>query len=100
IWDWRLIIALTILVLVVALLEWQKTKTVLYALMLQAKRMAKDALLESGKEQEEWVVNKAMRYLPLYVRLLVGEKQIRVFVKLLFSKLKDYVDDGVINNSI
>lgn len=99
-WDWRFVIIFIVCVILWALLEWQRAKTTLYALMLQAKRYAKDAVLKSGKEQEEWVVKKAMQYLPASVRVFLSEDIVLKIVRWLFSKLKDYIDDGQLNNSI
>lgn len=100
IWEWRFVILLAAAFIMFSMAEWQRSKAILYALMLQAKRMAKDAVLGSGQEQEEWVVKKAMQFLPLYLRITISEEIVREVVKWLFIKLKDYMDDGSINNSI
>lgn len=100
-YEYRFIIAVVIAVIIFAFLEWEKTKRILYALMLQAKSLAKDAVLKSGQAQENWVVEKAMRYLPLYVIFILGgETQVRKIIKWLFQKGKDYIDDGKLNDSI
>ncbi|MCX7843080.1 MAG: hypothetical protein N2489_08405 [Clostridia bacterium] len=100
-WENRfiiLIIAFAILFFV--LLGWQRTKVLLYQLMLQAKRMAKDAVLKSGQEQEEWVVKKALQLLPLSLKVFLSEDTIRKIVRWLYLKAKDYADDGQLNGSI
>ena len=100
-WEWRFVILIAIFaVSFLVLLGWQKTKVLLYQLMLQAKRMAKDAILKSGQQQEEWVVKRALQLLPLSLRVFLSEDTIRKIVKWLYMKAKDYADDGVINNSI
>ena len=98
--EYRSIIIITLAMLVYCAFEWQRTKTTLYALMLQAKRMAKDAILQSGQAQENWVVKKAMLYLPLPVRVVLNEDIARKIVKWLFHTLKDYIDDGKIDSSV
>lgn len=100
IFEWRYVLTFFIAFAIYVLFEWQRAKTTLYALMLQAKRYAKDAVLKSGKEQEEWVVKKAFQFLPLSLRLFLSEDTIRKIVKWLFGKLKDYIDDGKLNGSI
>ncbi len=44
--------------------KYYDTEARLYALMLQAKRKAKDAILKSGQEQEEWVLKMAIPQSP------------------------------------
>ncbi|WDU84187.1 hypothetical protein [Caloramator sp. Dgby_cultured_2] len=63
-WEFRFIIVLALSILIYALLEWNSFKAQLYALMLQAKRMAKDAVLKSGQQQEEWVVKRLINSYP------------------------------------
>ncbi|MCX8131024.1 MAG: hypothetical protein N3I35_13115 [Clostridia bacterium] len=97
-WEWRFVITVAAAFVLFCLLEWQKAKTVLYALMLQAKRLAKDAVLNSGKQQEEWVMEKACQFIPGIK--FVPESWLRQGIYLLFHKAKDYLDNGKIDNSI
>lgn len=99
-WDFRFAIVLAAAALLLCLLEWSRAKAVLYALMLQAKRMAKDAVLQSGQEQEEWVVRKAYQFLPLSFRVFLSKDTMRKMVRWLFAKGKDYIDDGQLNGSV
>lgn len=100
IWEYRFIIIILIAIVLYALLEWNSFKSKAYALMLQAKRMAKDAVLKSGDEQIEWVIKKAYQFLPRHITIFISEDVMRKIIKYLYSKLKDYVDDGKLNNSI
>ncbi|MDP4147528.1 MAG: hypothetical protein Q8936_24185 [Bacillota bacterium] len=99
-WEYRFIILLVIAVFIYAIAEWNKFKSITYALMLQAKRYAKDEVLSSGDAQVEWVINKAYQFLPSYLTVFISKDLMRKIVSYLFSKLKDYMDDGTINNSI
>ncbi len=99
-WEYRYIIIFLLGAILYLAFEWQRAKTILYALMLQAKSMAKDYILKSGQEQENWVVNKAMIYLPLPVRSVLNENIIRKIVRWLFHTAKDYIDDGKIDSSV
>jgi hypothetical protein len=99
-WDWRYIIILAIAFAVYAAFEWQKVKTKSYALMLQAKSLAKDAVLKSGKQQEEWVVKKAYQFLPRSITIFISEENMGKMIHYLYSKAKDYLDDGELNKSI
>lgn len=100
VWEFRFIIVIAIAILLYALLEWQKFKTTAYALMLQAKRLAKDAVLKSGQQQEEWVVRKVYQILPKAWTIFISEETMRKIVHWLYEKAKDYLDDGVLNGSI
>jgi len=98
--EFRFIILIVLAVILYAALEWQKFKTRSYALMLQAKSLAKDAILKSGSQQEEWVIKKAYQFLPGRITILLNEQRMRKIVHYLYIKAKDYTDDGELNNSI
>lgn len=99
-WEWRFIIAVGVAVLIYCLAEWNKVKAKLYSFMLLAKTLAKDAVLKSGQQQEEWVVNKAYQFLPKVLTLFISRQIMQKIVHWLYHKAKDYIDDGQINNSI
>lgn len=98
-WEYRFVIAVVICFVLFFLLEREKGYKTLYNLMLQAKRLAKDAILNSGKEQEDWVVEKAMYLLPTSWKIFIDEERTRKMVQWLFEKGKDILDDGKLNNS-
>ena len=98
-WEWRFLIIIGVAFLLYCVLEWQKAKAVLYRGMLQAKKLAKDAVLNSGQEQEEWVIEKAYQFLPLSWRIFISKDRVRIVVRWLYKKAKDYLDDGILNNS-
>lgn len=83
-----------------ALFQWQKFKNFLYQLMLAAKSMAKDMILNSGTEQEEWVVRKVYQLIPPWISVVLPEELTRELIRKLYHAVKDYTDDGLINNSI
>lgn len=99
-WEWRFIIIIGLAVAIYAVLEWQRFKVKAYALMLQAKSLAKDAILKSGDQQAEWVVKKAYQFLPKPWTAFISEERMRKIVYYLYHKAKDYLDDGNLNNSI
>ena len=98
--EYRFIIILVLAVILYAALEWQKFKTIAFALMLQAKSKAKDLILKSGKQQEDWVVNKAYLFLPKKLTIFINQERMRRIIHFLYVKAKDKIDDGEINNSI
>jgi len=98
--EYRFIILVVLAVVLFSILEWQKFKTVIYALMLQAKILAKDLVLKSGEKQETWVVNHAYQLLPKKITIFINETRMRKIVHYLYVKAKDLVDDGKLNNSI
>lgn len=99
-WEYRFVIILIIAVVIYAIAEWSNFKSKVYALMLQAKRYAKDEVLKSGDEQVEWVIKKAYQFLPRRLTIFINEELLRKIINYLYSKLKDYLDDGILNNSI
>jgi uncharacterized protein involved in exopolysaccharide biosynthesis len=99
IWEWRFIIVLVVAGVLYCCFEWEKAKKMIYAGIAQAKRYAKDQVLKNGAQQEEYVVKLMLEKLPLSLRLFMGEELIRNIVQRLYSKLGDYMDDGVLNES-
>lgn len=99
-WEYRYIIIVAVFVIMYCILRWNETKSKLYALMLQAKSLAKDAVLKSGDEQLEWVVKKSYQCLPLSLRVFLSEDLMRKIIKWLYKQGKDLIDDGKLNSSI
>jgi fumarate reductase subunit C len=97
--EYRFIILVLLAAVLYAALEWQKFKTSAYALMLQAKRMAKDEILKSGNEQVEWIIKRSYQCLPKKVTIFITEERMRNIIRYLYKKLKDFIDDGQVNNS-
>ncbi|MGE5631695.1 MAG: hypothetical protein ACM3TR_11435 [Caulobacteraceae bacterium] len=98
-WEWRFIIILVLSAVLYCIKEWEKAKSIIYAGIAQAKRYAKDQVLKNGAQQEEYVVRLMLQKLPLSLRLILGEDQIRKIIRCLYNKLGDYIDDGVLNES-
>ena len=99
-WDFWYIIVILLAVLIYCLFNWQKVKAMAYKGMLQAKSLAKDLVLNSGKEQEDWVVETIWPLLPAPVRLFISKELFRTIVQKLYKTAKDFIDDGIINGSI
>lgn len=100
VWEYRYVIIVVITVIIYAMLEWSNFKGQLYAIMLQAKRLAKDAVLSSGEEQVNWVVEKAYKYLPAHITAFLSEERLKKIILDLYNTAKDYIDDGEFNDSI
>ena len=98
--EFRFIIAFLIGFALFSLFEWEKTKGILTKLMLNAKSLAKDYVLKSGQEQEEWVLKRAYQYLPKWITTFIPEEVMRKLIRYIYQMAKDYIDDGKINNSI
>ena len=97
--EYRFIILVVLAVILYAAFEWEKFKTRAYALMLQAKSMAKDLILKSGQAQETWVVDKAYKFLPGRITYFIDKDKMRKIVHYLYVKARDKLDDGKLNNS-
>ncbi len=100
VWEWRFVIVSILGGIIYLFAEWNNAKSKLYSLMLQAKRMAKDVVLKSGQQQEEWVVNQAYQFLPKRFTLFISKRLMQKLVNWLYHIAKDYLDDGKLNNSI
>ncbi len=98
--EYRFIIVTVIGFVFFSLFETEKAKAILYALMLDAKSLAKDLVLHSGPAQEEWVVNKAYIYLPRWMAVVIPKEIMRSIVRKLYHMARDKLDDGKLNNSI
>ena len=97
--EYRFIIAVVLIVVLYAVFEWQKFKTILFALMLQAKDKAKDFILRGGQAQETWVIDKAYKFLPSRITYFIDKGKMRKIVHYLYVKARDKLDDGKINGS-
>jgi len=100
IFEYRFILVIAFAIFIFALFEWEKFKSILYSLMLQAKSKAKDAVLKSGKEQEEWVVQNAYVYLPKWITFAIPQEVMRKIISWLYHMAKEYLDDGKLNKSV
>jgi len=98
--EYRFVILVVLAIIIFSIFEWQKTKGILYALILKAKSMAKDWVLKSGEKQEDWVVVNAYIFLPKKITVFIKRERMRILVHYLYHKAKDLVDDGEMNNSI
>lgn len=98
--EYRFIILIVLAVIMFAALEWEMFKSKAYALMLQAKRLAKDEVLKNGDEQVEWIIKRSYQFLPRKLTIFISEDHMRRLIKYLYEKLKDYIVDGQIKNSI
>ena len=100
IWEYRFLFMTALAVIFYAISDWKSFKADAYNYMLRAKSLAKNGILKSGKEQEEWVVNLILQKAPKsWVRFL-SEKQKREIIKYLYDKGLDLLDDGKLNNSL
>ena len=89
--KYKFYIMVVILVLISFLYGWEKTKAILYGLMLQAKRLAGDLVLNSGKEQEGWVLERAYLFLPKWISFLIPREVMRRLIAYLYNTAKDFI---------
>jgi hypothetical protein len=88
-----------IILIIIAIFNWEQTLKLVRAGILKAKSLAKDAILTSGQEQEDWVVENVYPLIPLPVKIFVSEGLFRIIVKQVYSAAKDLMDDGRLNHS-
>lgn len=91
-WEYRYIIIIFAVMAFYYFMEWQRSKIILYALMLQAKRQAGLMTGISGKEQEDWVIKKAVLVLPVSIKVFLNENVLRAIVNDLYHALDDLRD--------
>jgi hypothetical protein len=99
-WDWRYILVVLVAIIIYCIFEWGKVKEAILKGCLMAKKLAKDAILNSGQEQEDWVVKRIYPCLPAPIRVVISEESFRKLIRWIYGKAKDLLDDGTINNSI
>jgi hypothetical protein len=79
-------------------MQWSKSQA--YALMLLAKKKAKDGILASGAEQEKFVVDALYILLQKLKIPFITKENLQLWVHKLYLKAMDYIDDGKFNNSV
>jgi hypothetical protein len=97
-WEYRYIIMWAVIITLYALTEWNSFKAKVTALMLDAKKLAKDGVLANGEQQVEWIILQAYQKLPKRYQLL-NQGTMKKVIKWLYDKAMDYIDDGKMNNS-
>lgn len=100
VWDWRFVLAIVLGIVVYAVADWKNFKIKAYQLMLDAKSLAKDQVLKSGQEQEDWVVEKLYAVMPTKFKVFISEDLLRKIVYKSYHLAKDIIDNGKIDNSI
>lgn len=102
-WEWRYVIAVLIGLVIYVIFEWKAVSKLVKEHIIKARILAKDYVLKSGQEQEDWVVEKVWEILPFAVvqffNLFGGKDMLRKVVKVLYYKIKDYLDNGILDDS-
>lgn len=99
-WENRYLVIVVIGIIIFAILDWKNFKIWVLEVIVQAKRLAKDKCLNSGKEQEDWVVSTLMKIRPLWIKPFLTEPRLRKIVQVSYRTVKDKLDDGKLNGSI
>ena len=94
--NWQYIVMIGVIITLFGLLQCMWFRQRAYALMLQAKRMAKDEILKSGDEQEQWVTDM-LQAVPF---LIVVPRSVKLMsVRYLYKIAKDLCDNGQLDGS-
>ena len=103
IWEWRFLIVAIIMLVVYSIFEWKKVKKILSENIIKARELAMEFVLESGQEQEDWVVERVYTILPAPVlgvlAIFGGKSALRKLVKIVYYQLKDYLDNQKLDKS-
>lgn len=100
IWEYRYIGIAIVAFGIYFTVERQSALKVISTLMLSAEKLARDAILQAGTEQRNWVREKAKLILPKYVLIFLTDDRLDAIIEYLFEKAKDYADNGVVDGSV
>ena len=93
-----IVVALTIAIVLAWTGQWNKVRYMAYMLMLSAERVLDDA---EGKAKMDTVCLALYSVLPWYIRKFIGSyEDFRLLLDKWYDKSKDWLDDGVFNQSI
>jgi len=92
-WEYRYFFIFGLFVFLFYQFEWQRSKAILYALMLKAKKYYIKKVFLTGREQEDWVVNKAMNVLPISVRIFLSKNILRAIIHEMYQGLDTFSID-------
>lgn len=102
-WEWRFVLVAVVMLLIYSIAEWKKVKKILTVNIIKARELAKEFVLESGQEQEDWVVERVYAILPMTVLAVLtpfgGKAALRKLVKIVYYQLKDYLDNQKFDKS-
>lgn len=77
--------------------QWTKVREFAYKSMLLAERTLGD---ENGKLKFEFVARIVYKYLPLWLKPFISEEVIKKLIQRWYNRAKDFLDDGMINESV
>lgn len=76
--------------------QWTKVRELAYQAMLLAERTFSDG---DGKVKFDFVVRIVYKYLPSWIKLFFIEEHLRRIIQEWYNIAKDFLDDGIINDS-
>lgn len=68
-----------------------------YQLVLKAEHTYKES--SSGKQKMKWVVSRARKLLPGWLRAIITDEVLQKIIQVWFDEVKDLLDDGKVNGS-
>ncbi|MCX7771961.1 MAG: hypothetical protein N2376_02480 [Clostridia bacterium] len=92
-----LIGALVYLVYITVTHQWTKVREMAYQLMLLAERNYSDS---DGNLKLDFVAALLYKNLPPWMKIFVSEKAIKELIQKWYEMAKDFLDDGIINDSV
>ncbi|NLL67247.1 MAG: hypothetical protein GX236_06050 [Clostridiaceae bacterium] len=76
--------------------QWTKVREFAYQVMLLAERTFVD---QDGKMKFDFVVRMVYKYLPSWIKIFFSEEQLRRLIQEWYDIAKDFLDDGIVNDS-
>lgn len=77
--------------------QWAKLREFAYQLMLSAEKVYE---ANQGKEKFDIVFNALYGYIPNWLKGILTEDKIKAQLQIWYDKAKDWLDDGLMNESI
>jgi hypothetical protein len=100
--QWPSIVIIAALIFYVVYLvvnrKWEQMRGDAYRLMVQAESIIKGT--KRGQERFEAVFQEIYSLVPAWLRFWFPETLVREMLQKWYNKIKDYLDDGNINNSV
>ncbi|QNU67278.1 hypothetical protein EHE19_001660 [Ruminiclostridium herbifermentans] len=78
--------------------RWEKLRKLAYKFILQAEKEITGT--KKGQERFEFVIKELYLLMPKWLQIFITEETLKEKLQEWYNDVKDYLDDGKINNSI
>jgi len=89
--DWTGLIAVAVILVVKAIYDYEKVTKLVRDWIFLAEERATEYALEHGKQKKQWVIEHGYKYLPAWMKLVVGKRMFGMLVQNIFDKIKKWL---------